>query len=215
MNLKFAFSRKIRFLLVAVACANLPAASAFGAGTEVRTIHVISNGWHTSVVVKRQDIASNNIPELADFPGAKYMEFGWGDAEYFPAKQTTFGMTMRAAFTSTPAVMHVVGSFRHPTSRYPTAEIIELSINPDGLRNLIQYIHYSFERNHVDREKFSDPGLYGNSMFYPATGSFHIGNTCNSWTAKALNAAGFDVDSAVASPAADLMLQLREIDKAP
>jgi len=124
-------------------------------------------------------------------------------------------MTMRAAFTSTPAVMHVVGSFRHPTSRYPTAEIIELSINPDGLKNLIQYIHYSFERNDVDRAKFSNPGLYTNSMFYPATGRFHIGNTCNSWTAKALNAAGFDVDSAVAAPAADLMLQLREIDKAP
>ncbi len=178
-------------------------------------IFVMSNGWHSNIIMARPDITPGRIPEIVDFLGAEYLEFGWGDAEYYPAKRTTFGMTMRAAFTSTPAVMHVLGSFRHPKRRYPTAEVIELAVDKAGLEKLVQFIHESFDRNRVDRAKISNPGLYANSLFYPATGRFHLGNTCNSWTARALNAAGFDVDSAAAAPASDLMLQLRQLAKAP
>ena len=218
---EFARSRRIGSLLAvvgivfAVAYAGLADANEVQSESATHKIFVMSNGWHSNVIVRRRDIAPGRIPEIADFPGAEYLEFGWGDSEYYPAKHTTFGMTLRAAFTSTPAVMHVVGSFRDPTRRYPTAEVIELSITSNGLERLVHYIHQAFERGQATRANVSHMGLYTNSLFYPATGRFHLGNTCNTWTAEALDAAGFDVDSAAAAPASDLMLQLRQLAKKP
>ncbi|MGH8525150.1 MAG: DUF2459 domain-containing protein, partial [Gammaproteobacteria bacterium] len=40
-------------------------------------------------------------------------------------------------------------------------------------------------------------GLYGNSRFYPARGKFHLFNTCNTWAARALGAAGYSISPAV------------------
>ena len=36
-------------------------------------------------------------------------------------------------------------------------------------------------------------GIYGDSQFYEGTGRYSMLNTCNVWTAKGLNSAGFDI----------------------
>jgi uncharacterized protein DUF2459 len=41
------------------------------------------------------------------------------------------------------------------------------------------------------------PGLYGDSRFYPAHGQFHLFNTCNTWAARALQAAGYPMSSPI------------------
>ena len=83
--------------------APLPAAGS------ARTIFVISNGFHSAIVLSPADLPPGRIPEAGDFPNARYLEFGWGDAEYYPAKQATIGMTLRAALVPTPSVLHLAG----------------------------------------------------------------------------------------------------------
>jgi len=172
-------------------------------------VFVTSNGWHSSIVVARADLPTDLLPETADFPEAQYFEFGWGDAAYYPAKETTFGMTLSAALVPTPAVVHVVGLDRHPADAFPQAEVITLAMDAQGLERILTFVDASFARNGAGRVAASGPGLYRNSRFYPATGSFHLFNTCNTWTAKALVAAGFDVDAGAATRAEGLMKQLR------
>ena len=50
-----------------------------------------------------------NVPEIVDVSQAKFVEFGWGDAKFYPAKEHTVDMTLAAALIPTEAVMHVVG----------------------------------------------------------------------------------------------------------
>lgn len=158
-----------------------------------RLIFVTSNGWHSGIVIARSDVPFAAIPEAADFPNAVYLEFGWGDAEYYPSPRPSFGLALRAALPG-PAVIHLSGLSDHPAKVFPTASVLAVSLPDSGLRRLIAHIAASFDRAGDERAKPNAPGLYSFSRFYPATGKFHLFNTCNTWTARALAAAGVAVD---------------------
>ena len=176
------------------------------ANQEARVIHVVSNGWHTGIVLARTDLSRDQIPEIDDFPEAKYFEFSWGDAKYFPAPEKGLGMVMSALFTPTPAVLHLAGLPAEPGKVFPVAETVDLEISSDGLRNLVSYLNGTFDRSTA---KSALPGLYRFSRFYPATGRFHMFNTCNTWTARGLEAAGVPVTVTGTLQAEELMAQLR------
>ena len=169
-------------------------------------VYVVSNGWHTGIVLARSDVSESVIPEIRDFPKAEYFEFSWGDAEYFPAPKKRVGMIMSALFTPTPAVLHMAGLPEHPRKVFPSAELISLSVTPEGFENLIDYLNETFDR---DAPASTTPGLYRFSRFYPARGRFHMFNTCNTWTARGLKAAGFPVTITGTLQAEELMAQLR------
>ncbi|MFP6746671.1 MAG: DUF2459 domain-containing protein [Alphaproteobacteria bacterium] len=194
--------------LLVNACAGPVPASPGKAGGKI-TIFVTSNGWHTGLVMAKTDIPPGLLPEVADFAEAVYVEFAWGDAKFYPAKVTTALMTMRAALLPTPAVMHVVGLWTAPERYFPEAEIVTLSVGRADFRNLVEFIHGGFERSGAQRVAASAPGLYPSSGFYPATGRFHLFNTCNTWTARALRAAGFKIKATGTTQAEALMQQVR------
>ncbi len=170
------------------------------------SIYVASNGWHTSIVLARSDLPAGAIPEADDFPGATYLEFSWGDARYFPAPEKGLGLTMRALLTPTPAVLHLAGLPAHPKNVFPTAEVVELKLTAEGFSTLVAYLDQTFARDNAEP---STQGLYRFSRFYPATGSFHLFNTCNTWTARGLADAGLPVTVTGTLQAEDLMAQLR------
>ncbi len=175
------------------------------------TIHVTSNGWHTGIVVARAALPPGAVPEAADFPDAPYLEFGWGDSEYYPAPRPTLGMALRAALQPSPAVIHLVGLPAHPRDVFPTAEVVELRLSPAGFQGLVDYLDDTFARHGAERARASAPGLYRFSLFYPAKGEFHLFNTCNTWTARGLEAAGWPVQVSGTLRAEDVMAQVRRI----
>ncbi len=199
--------------LLLTACAAAPPApppsqTYLGAKT---VIFVTSNGWHSGIIVAKADLPPDRLPETADFPEARFLEFGWGDAVFYPAKQVTLGKTLRAALVPTPAVVHVVGLRAEPARSFPKAEVVSLPIDDENFGRLVDFIDASFERSGAARAAATGPGLYATSRFYPAKGRFHLFNTCNTWTARALAAAGFDVSASGTSRAEALMQQVRAL----
>jgi uncharacterized protein (TIGR02117 family) len=185
------------------------------AGAGGITIQVASNGWHSAVILSAADLPPGAIPEAADFPAARWLSFGWGDAEYFPAREPGIGTALRAAILPTPAVVLLGGLTAPVRETWPTAEIVTLAVSRDGLRRLVAYLGAAFDRQGNARASPVAPGLEPFSRFYRATGSFHAFNTCNTWTARALDAAGVPVRVFGTITADDLMAQLREIAKKP
>jgi len=199
--------------LLLAACAPPPPApppsqTDLGAKT---VIFVTSNGWHSGIVVAKAGLPPDRLPEAADFPEARFLEFGWGDAVFYPAKQVTLGQMLRAALVPTPAVVHVVGLRADPARSVPKAEVVSLSIGDENLGRLVDFIDASFERSGAARAAATGPGLTAMSRFYPAKGSFYLFNTCNTWTARALAAAGFDVSAPGTFRAEALMRQVRAL----
>ncbi len=182
-----------------------------GSGEDQVSIYVTSNGWHSAIVVPRAALPAGAIPEAADFPGAAYLSLGWGDAEYFPVREPTIGMKLRAALRPTPAVLHMAGLPFHPRDVFPANEVVELTTTTQGFEALIAYLDASFDRGGAERAQASEPGLYRFSLFYPANGEFHLFNTCNTWTARGLKAGGWPIRVSGTVTAEDLMAQVRTL----
>jgi uncharacterized protein (TIGR02117 family) len=171
-------------------------------------IWVVSNGWHSGIVLARPDVPESVIPEIADFPQARFFEFGWGDAEFYPAQEAGAWLALRAAFPG-PAVMHVAGLPDHPARIWPQVTILQFMLDADGLRRLLDFLRQSFDREGAARAVVRARGIYPFSLFYPATGRFHLFNNCNSWTAQALSAAGLGASLGGVNTADDLISRIR------
>jgi uncharacterized protein (TIGR02117 family) len=180
-------------------------------GENNETIYVTSNGWHSAIVVSRASLPRGAIPEGADFPSALYLSLSWGDAEYFPERQPTFAMGLRAALGPTPAVVHLAGLRSHPQDVFPSDEVVQLRIPTDRFGNLVTYLDGTFARNGAKRARSIAPGLYSFSLFYRAKGEFHLLNTCNTWTARGLKAGGWPIRVSGTVSAEDLMAQVRRL----
>jgi uncharacterized protein (TIGR02117 family) len=185
-----------------------------GEDAQARTFTVIvsSNGWHTDITIARSDIPDDLIPERADFPAATFLQFGWGDADYYTEPKPGMFTTLGAAFPG-PAVMHVAGLSRRPSETFAGVEEVAVTLDRETFERLIAYLHDSFARGGEARVASTAPGVYSFSRFYPATGEFHLFNTCNTWTARGLAAAGLNISVSGVKEAGDVMGQLRK-DKA-
>ena len=178
------------------------------AGSTAQRIWVVSNGWHSGIVLARADALESVIPEIADFPQARFFEFGWGDAEFYPAREAGAWLALRAAFPG-PAVMHVAGLSDHPARIWPNVTILPFAVDADGLRRLLDFLRQSFDRAGAGRAEVRARGIYPFSLFYPATGRFHLFNNCNSWTAQALIAKGLGASLGGVNTAEDLISRIR------
>lgn len=197
-------------LLVALHLASCASPLALQAQENATTVYVVSNAWHTSIVVARADLPAGRIPEAADLANFRFLEFGWGDAQYYPAADPTLAMTLRAGLWPTPSVMHMEGFNSAPRNRYLKAEVEAVAFDAKGFEALVDFIHQSFARGEQARGKSSQPGLTPDSHFYPAKGNFHILYTCNTWVARALKDGGLDINVGTAKFAHTLIVQVRE-----
>ncbi|MDE0389749.1 MAG: DUF2459 domain-containing protein [Rhodospirillales bacterium] len=191
-------------------CETAPPPPADDDAPRTRLIQVASNGWHTAIVVPAPALADTGLlPESADFPGAAFFEFGWGDRVYYPAKEKTIGMTLSAALVPTPAVMHMAGLAAAPRDGGSGREVVAVPLTEAGFLNLVEALAAEFERPAGGRAVSVSRGLYPGSRFYNARDEFHLFNTCNTWTARMLRAAGVAVSPSGIVTADGLMARLR------
>lgn len=161
-----------------------------------RTIYLVSHGWHAGIVLKRADIPAGIWPQHNEFPGAEYLEVGWGDKDYYMTPKPNLGITLKAGLLPTASVLHVVG-FRGPVTRYfPASEVIHIDLSEAGFKRLCHYLESSYALNETGLSQPLGPSLYGEGQFYLSRETYHAFNTCNAWTAKALREAGCPITPA-------------------
>lgn len=183
--------------LLLIGCTGLAPLPATVAGPLESEIHVVSHGWHAGIVIRRADIPDKAWPEKKDFPDAEFLEVGWGDRDYYQARDPGLGTTLKAALWPTASVLHVAGFRGSVAGYFPNSTVIAIPVSRTGLHALIEYIDATHERRGRHPSPPLGSGLYGDSRYYPAHGSFHLFNNCNRWTARALRAAGLDVSDSV------------------
>ncbi|MBF0229601.1 MAG: TIGR02117 family protein [Desulfamplus sp.] len=156
-------------------------------------IYIISHGWHVGLALKSKEL-NEAIPELSvRFPNSQYYEIGWGDSGFYQSNQVTTGLAFQAMFGSSGSVLHVVSLNSNPRDRFKNSEVILLNTDSKNYKNLIKFISESFERDKNREVILENHGIYGDSQFYTGIGKYHILNTCNKWTAKALYSAGYAI----------------------
>lgn len=176
-------------------------------GEPTVTIHVVGHGWHTGIVVRRDDIPPEAWPEHARFHGARFLEVGWGDRAFYQSPDPGMGLALKAAFASGGSVLHVAGFDRSPAEHFQGAEIIAVELSGRGLEALTRFISRAYARDPAGQPVELGPGLYPSSRFYSATGRYSLLYTCNNWVAEALQAGGCSITPAWAVTANNLLSQ--------
>lgn len=156
-------------------------------------IYLVSHGWHTGFVVPAGSI-QDQLPGLKErFADTPFIEFGWGDKDFYQAKEITTGLTLKALFWPTKSVIHTVAVPVKVDKYFPNSQVKKLCLSAGEYFSLIRYISASFYKNASGKIFELGNGIYGNSQFYKGVGNFYLLNTCNTWTAKGLNSAGMGI----------------------
>jgi uncharacterized protein (TIGR02117 family) len=173
-----------------------------------KLVFVVHDSWHAAIVLRKADMTPDSLPELVDFPDAEFIEFSWGDKDYFPDPDAGVFTAIKAAFWSSGSVLHVVGFTRDVKSFYRSAKLVELRLTTDAHGRLLDYISHTFTRPPGGGRAQASAGLFTYSRFYPATHNFSLLKTCNTWVAEALKSAGLPVSPGHVLTADSLAAQL-------
>lgn len=157
------------------------------------TIYVIHRGLHTGVIVPAADIPPGVWPEHNNFPGAVYLEAGWGDSQGYRFPWTS-AIVFRALFDSQASVLLIHAFTNGVSSEYVgiAKQIIAVRLSTRGFARLCGYIHQTYAFNSSGRP-VPMPSIYPGEDFFLARGHYSALNNSNNWTAGALRTAGCPV----------------------
>ena len=170
-------------------------------------IWIVRHEWHTGLVVRRADVPADVWPERDDFPGAGYLEVGWGERDFYQVHGGTLWLGLKAAFWANDSVLHVAAFSAPPAVYFAGSEVAEIGLSTRGFRDLVAFIADAHARTSAGRAIPLGPGKYGHSRFYLGRERYML-TTCNVWTARALRAAGFPITPVWALTAANVMFQI-------
>jgi len=195
-------------ILPLAGCAGRAPVGDLAGNRPTRSVYVVSNGWHSSLVIEQADISAAVWPEQLDFADSRYLELGWGDQTAYMADRLTTRLGLRAAFASTASALQVAGFNGTVLEQFHGLEVAAVPLDPRAIDALGRFIHASYARDRDDRPVRLGPGYSNDSAFYLATGRFHVFNTCNTWVARALRSAGAPIMPALTLTATQLMQQV-------
>jgi uncharacterized protein (TIGR02117 family) len=171
-------------------------------------VWVVRHDWHTGLVVRRDDVPAAVWPERDDFPGAEYLEVGWGERDFYQAAEGTFWLGLKATFWPNDSALQVAAFRGPPATYFAGLELAEVALSTPGFRALAAFVGNAHARTADGRAIVLGPGRYGASRFYLGRERYVL-TTCNVWTARALRAAGVPVTPFRALTAGGLMAQVR------
>ena len=199
--------------------------SLYPATDERIPVHVVDHGYHTGLIVRPSSLrraalavarddqsAAKRLRWLAErYPGADWLEIGWGDAEFY---QTTpgigdvrFGLALEALFTPTDAALQIVPIRGAPVQAFSHSDLVTLDISPEGMAGLARRLAQTVPQPAPSVPL--GPSLYGGGAFFAAELDYHLFRTCNHWIAWLLRGAGVPASKVPGTFSTTLMLELR------
>lgn len=203
-------ARLVAALLLCTGCSG-PVNPPPAVGDATLPVYLVGHGWHAGIALPRTGL----LPESADFPGADYLELGWGDRDYYQASDPGVWLLLQAACCSAAGVLHVEGIHGSVGERFAGVEMVRLQVPRDRFLKLVAFIHGSFRREAGMAKALAlRRGLAADSLFYAAGGGFHLFNNCNTWVASALESAGYAMGWPPPFTTSQLLARARRLESA-
>ena len=99
------------------------------------------------------------MPERRDFPDAEYLEFGWGEWDFYQTMDFNLWQALKALFVPSKSVLHVVGFSGAVTHYAPYREVLEFRLHQESFGRLVAYIDGSLARSGPGAVAPLGPGL--------------------------------------------------------
>lgn len=162
------------------------------------TIYIVKQRWHTGIVFKISDIDTNIWREITDFSEMKYVDVGWGDAEFYQHPGVDYELAFKALFHRTNSTLRVEG-FTFSVEQYVDMcdVAIRLNLTREQFDILSGFISDTYFKDESGKTEVLSSRYLGNVKFYAANGIYHLFNTCNTWVARGLEKAGFEINDTI------------------
>jgi uncharacterized protein (TIGR02117 family) len=166
--------------------------------TYKKEIHLIKQYWHTAIVIDKNDIDPEILPEVEYFNDFSLLDFGWGDEEFYQHPGFDSGLAVKALFYATPSTLRVEGIGISKDTYFSISEIVvRILVTEEQLNKIVNFISSTIYRvNNGSPVVLSEQGL-GRIIFFKAIGNYHLFNTCNTWLASCLVSAGLKIEDNV------------------
>ncbi|MET4106324.1 DUF2459 domain-containing protein [Hymenobacter sp. UYP22] len=207
----------VAFILLLMSGTLVPLNRQFRQTPDGVRIFVVSNGFHTDVVLPLQEPRTGHNwlgvlsqPTLtARFARYPYVAFGWGNERFYlgsmGGKIPGPGAIAGALFPS-KTLMHVNFYRVAPDSG---SHVVPLRISVEQYRQLTAYVQQGFRPDSLGRMQLRQPAGYTpKDFFFLGTGRYHALRTCNDWTNRGLRRS--ELRAALKAPlAGSVLFQVR------
>lgn len=199
------------FFAVLAGCSSSPDKEKIPTENASQQIYFIYREWHTSILLPAEAVRAHSKVMKDEAIGQQFIRVGWGDGDYFTGKSKTFGSATKALFISRYSALQVLAYEYPPFNEIPVETRVPLAITEKGLQGLIRYLDNSFV--HGDKGQLIPLPAYGEGVghFYRAEGQYGLFSNCNTWSGRALQAAGLPVRSRLQLTAQSVFEQARAI----
>ena len=187
-----------------------------GAGSaESAVVYVVRRGWHMDIGFAAADLHAPLDAVAAQFPGVRYLFFGFGDQHYLLAKDRNAPVSLAALWPG-PGMILATALASSPQAAFGAAHVATLFVTERQVRDIQAFVWYSLDRQSAQQGggvKPYAPGPYEDSLFFAATPRYSGFHTCNTWAAESLRDAALPVHSAGVIFAGQLWTQVRRLEK--
>ncbi len=173
------------------------------------TVYVVGRGWHTDIGLPVDEVTGPLASLESDFPGVRFMVFGFGEREYHMEREEGSGEMLAALLPSKSAVL-MTALNAPPTEAFADHEVVVLHLPRNDVARIAARLWDGLEK-HTDGSAWRlATGPYVGSMFYASTETYDGFHTCNTWTALVLRDGGLPMNTHVLF-AGQVMRQVSQI----
>ncbi len=160
------------------------------------SIYLVKANWHTGLMIPVNDFTKKILPVLSYFDGFKYVDIGWGDAEFYQAPAFDICLALYAVLLPTPSVIRIDGY------KFPIEKVIEwrefavrFDLTTDMFLKMADFINQSFKYDDDKKLIISSRDKEKPIIFFKSVHYYYFMRTCNTWAAGAIQSAGVNVDT--------------------
>ncbi len=174
-------------------------------------LYVVRRGWHIDVAFASTDLEAPLDSLLADFPGARFLVFGFGDRRYLLAKHRGGG-TLFAALWPGKSLILGTGLITAPDAAFGADHVRTIRVTPRQLRLAQAFVWHSLSKLPGGESvvPFAD-GPYAGSLYFSSDATYSALHTCNTWAAEMLANAELPVRSSGVLFAGQLWRKVRRL----
>jgi uncharacterized protein (TIGR02117 family) len=172
-------------------------------------LHLYSNGYHSDIGAPAS-LFPQDHPLRRMYPEAESLLIGWGDERFYQSDGTNVWLGLDALLPPSPSVLHITYDAAEASAYLGPNDDLAIGVSAEGAARFVAYVDRALVLDEQgDPIRIADGKVVGRSAFLRSRGSFHLFNVCNQWMARALRAAGVDVNARAAWLAGPLIRQAR------
>lgn len=155
--------------------------------------YLVRERWHTGILLPTT-FARRCIPEAAHLPEAAWVDFGWGEADFYQTPGFDLRLALKAILRHNASVMRLAAVPAELHRFYGhDSWLLPLCVDSARAYRLCSFLQQSLQRDSTGRALLSSVQANGWVRFYRARDTYWGLHTCNTWVARALQAAGFPI----------------------